>query len=49
MSDLCIFGLEVEINIAIFEINTLDFVKNDFLIHTVNFGVGPYRSEVHFF
>ena len=25
---------------VIFEISTLEFVKNEFLIHTMNFGIG---------
>ena len=32
------FGLEFQKITVIFEINTLKFVKNDSLIHTVNFG-----------
>ena len=44
MPDLGIFGLEFENNIAIFEITTLKFVKNESLAHTVNFGGGPAFS-----
>ena len=32
--------LEFENNIVIFEISTLELVKNEFLSHTVNFGIG---------
>ena len=28
-----------------FEISTLEFVKNEFLTHTVNFGIGPAFSD----
>ena len=31
-------------SIDVFEINTLAIVKNEFLIHTVNFGIGPAFS-----
>ena len=50
MSDFCIFGLEVENDFVIFEINTLEFVKNAFLAHTVNFGIGQFfqKSTVRF-
>ena len=44
MPDLDIFGLEFENNIAIFEISTLKFVKNESLTHTVNFGRGSAFS-----
>ena len=37
---LVIFGLIFDINIVIFEISTLEFVKCEFLTHTVNFGIG---------
>ena len=40
MSYLSIFGLEFEHNIAIIEISTLEFVKNEFFTHAVNFGTG---------
>ena len=40
MSYLSIFGLEFEHNIAILEISTLEFVKNEFFTHAVNFGTG---------
>ena len=32
-----------------FEINSLEFVRNEFLIHTVDFGIGPAFSKVHVF
>ena len=37
---LGIFGRICEKNIVIFEISILEFVKNEFLAHTVNFGRG---------
>ena len=37
MPYLGIFGLEFQKSIVIFEINTLEFVINYFLTHTVNF------------
>ena len=37
---LGIFGREFLKIIVIFEISTLEFVKNEFLTHTVNFGIG---------
>ena len=40
MSYLNIFGLEFERNIAILEISTLEFVKNEFFTHAINFGTG---------
>ena len=40
MSYLSIFGLEFEHNIAILEISTLEFVKNEFFTHAINFGTG---------
>ena len=40
MLDLGIFGLELENNIVIYEISTLEFLKNEFLTHSVNFSVG---------
>ena len=36
MFDLGVF----ENNIAIYEVSTLEFLKNGFLNHSVNFGVG---------
>ena len=36
MFDLGVF----ENNIAIYEVSTLEFLKNEFLNHSVNFGVG---------
>ena len=40
---LCLgkFRAEFQKTIVLFEINTLDFFKNGFFIHTVNFGMGP--------
>ena len=38
------FGLEFEKAIVISEISTLEFLKNQFLTHTVNFFVGPVFS-----
>ena len=46
------FGLEFQKITVIFEINTLKFVKNDSLIHTVNFGresVFLKCPGIHFF
>ena len=40
MSYLGIFGLEFKETIVIFGITTFKFVKNEFLTHTLNFGVG---------
>ena len=37
---LGIFGLEFWKTIIIFEIGNLEFVRNEFLTHTVNFGTG---------
>ena len=45
MHCLGIFGLEFENNIVIFEISTLKFVENEFLTHTVNFGIGSAFSK----
>ena len=39
------FGLKFEKSIVTFAISTLEFVKNDFLTHTVNFGIGPSFSK----
>ena len=35
---LGILGLKFENNIVIFEISSLEFVKSEFLFHTMNFG-----------
>ena len=40
MPDLDTFRLEIQKTSVIFEISTLDFVKNESLYHTVNFGIG---------
>ena len=45
MPYLGIFGLEFQETIVIFEISTFRFVKNEFLTHTVNFGIGSTFSE----
>ena len=45
MSYLGIFGLEFLKTIVIFEISTLKLVKNESLIHTVNFDIGSTFSE----
>ena len=45
MTNLDIFALEFENNIVIFEISTLEFLNNEFLIHTVNFGIGSAFSQ----
>ena len=42
---LGIFGLEFHKSIVIFEISTLEFVKNESLIYTVNFGIGSGFSK----
>ena len=46
MPCLCMFGLEIQKTIVVFVINTLEFVRNEFLTHTVNFGIGSafYKS-----
>ena len=45
MPDLGILGLEFLKTIVIFEINTLKFVKNEPLTHTVNLGIGSAFSK----
>ena len=45
MSYLGIFGLEFQKTIVIFEISTLEFVKNESLTHTKNFGIGSTFSK----
>ena len=45
MSYLGIFGLEFEKIIAIFEISTPEYLKNESLAHTVNFGIGSAFSK----
>ena len=45
MPSLRIFGLKLEKSIVTFAISTLEFVKNDFLTHTVNFGIDPPFSK----
>ena len=42
---LGIFGLEFQKSIVIFEISTLEFVKNESLTYTVNFGIGSAFSK----
>ena len=46
MPVLGIFGLDFENNIVIREINALRFVKNKFLIHTMNFVLGSTFLKV---
>ena len=45
MPYLGIFGLEFKETIVIFEITTFKFVKNEFLTHTLNFGIGSAFSK----
>ena len=45
MPYLGIFGLEFQNSIVIFEISTLEFVKNESLTHTMNFGIGSVFSK----
>ena len=45
MPYLGIFGLELKKTIVLFEINTLEFVENESLSHTVNFGIKPAFSK----
>ena len=45
MPCLVIFELEFENNIVIFEISTLEFFKNEFLTHAVNFAIGSAFSK----
>ena len=45
MSYLGTFGLEFQKTIVIFEIGTLEFVKNESLTHTINFGIGSALSK----
>ena len=45
MPYLGIFGLEFQRTIIIFEISTLEFVKNESLTHTMNFGIGSAFSK----
>ena len=42
---LGIFGLEFQKSIVIFEISALEFVKNESLTYTVNFGIGSAFSK----
>ena len=46
MPYLGIIGLVFEKAIVISEINTLEFLKNESLTHTVNFGIGSNFSKV---
>ena len=46
MSYLGIFGLEFQKVIVIFEISTLEFVKNESLTHKMNFGIGSAFSKI---
>ena len=45
MRYLCTFGLEFEKAIAISEISTLEFLKNESLTHTVSFVIGSAFSK----
>ena len=45
MPYLGIFGLEFQKTIVIFEISTLEFVKNECLTHTMIFGIGSAFSK----
>ena len=45
MAYLSIFGLEFENNIVISEISTSEFVKNEYLTHTVNISIGSAFSN----
>ena len=45
MTYLGSFGLEFRETIIIFEISTLEFVKNESLTHTVNFAIGSAFSK----
>ena len=45
MPHLGIFGLEFQKTIAIFEISTHKFVKNESITHIVNFGIGSTFSK----
>ena len=46
MSYLGKFGLDFSKTIVIFEISILEFVRNECLVHTTNFGVGSPFSKV---
>ena len=46
MPYLGIFGLEFQKTVVIFEVSTLEFVKNESLTYTMNFGVGSTFSKV---
>ena len=45
MPYLGVFGLEFLKKIVILEISTLKFVKNEYLTHIVNFGIGSAFSK----
>ena len=45
MPYLGLFGLTFKETIVIFEISTLEFVRYEFLTHTVNFGIGSTFSK----
>ena len=45
MSYLGIFRLELKKTLVIFEISTLEFLKNESLTHKVNFGIGSAFSK----
>ena len=46
MTYLGSFGIEFRKTIIIFEISTLEFVKNESLTHTVNFAIGSAFLKV---
>ena len=45
MPYLGMFGIEFQKSIVIFEISTLEFVKNESFTHTMNFGIGSAFSK----
>ena len=45
MSNFGVLGMKHENKIVIFEISTLEFVKNEFLTYIVNFGTGSTFSK----
>ena len=46
MPDLGSLGLKFKNDIIIFETNTLEFVTNEFLTHTVNFDIGSAFPKI---
>ena len=46
MSNICVYlGWNLQKTIVAFEVSTLEFVKNEFLTHTVNFGIASAFSK----